>query len=157
MDLAIINRSEKEELSYLKEAYIREDEIPFDFSRRRMSVVLRDKTGKRQLITKGAVEEILSICSFIELDGEVKEIKKYWKESQKKDITDEFIVPMRTCENGYIKDNDEITLPGLGVFFEILWNNSNNKLKIKGVSNLYVLDDIYKGLDKDKLELLTIT
>ena len=74
MDLAIISRAEKEDLSYLKEAYTREDEIPFDFSRRRMSVVLRDKTGKRQLITKGAVEEILSICSFIEIDGEVKPI-----------------------------------------------------------------------------------
>jgi len=32
---AIINRGEKEELSELKEAYVREDEIPFDFSRRR--------------------------------------------------------------------------------------------------------------------------
>ncbi len=74
MDVAIINRAEKEELSFLKEAYIREDEIPFDFSRRRMSVVLKDKNGKRQLITKGAVEEILSICSFIEIDGEVKDI-----------------------------------------------------------------------------------
>ena len=73
MDLAIISRAEKEDLSFLKEAYVREDEIPFDFSRRRMSVVLRDKNGKRQLITKGAVEEILSICSYIEIDGEVKE------------------------------------------------------------------------------------
>ena len=74
MDLAIISRAEKEDLSFLKEAYTREDEIPFDFSRRRMSVVLRDKQGKRQLITKGAVEEMLSICSFIEIDGEVKEL-----------------------------------------------------------------------------------
>lgn len=74
MDVAIINRAEREELSPLKEAYVREDEIPFDFSRRRMSVVLQDKTGKRQLITKGAVEEILSICSFIEIEGEVKPI-----------------------------------------------------------------------------------
>ena len=74
MDVAIINRGEKEDLSPLKETYIREDEIPFDFSRRRMSVVLRDPNGKRQLVTKGAVEEILSICSFIEIDGEVKPI-----------------------------------------------------------------------------------
>ena len=43
MDVVIISRAEKEELSYLKEAYVREDEIPFDFSRRRMSVVLKDK------------------------------------------------------------------------------------------------------------------
>ncbi len=74
MDVAIINRAEREELGQLKQTYIREDEIPFDFSRRRMSVVLRDMTGKRQLITKGAVEEILSICSFIEIEGEVKPI-----------------------------------------------------------------------------------
>ena len=74
MDVAIINRAEKEDLSYLKETYQRIDEIPFDFTRRRMSVVLTDKSGKRQLITKGAVEEILSICSYIEIDGEVKEL-----------------------------------------------------------------------------------
>ena len=74
MDVAIINRADKEDLGYLKEAYVREDEIPFDFTRRRMSVVLKDKNGKRQLITKGAVEEILSICSYIEIDGEVKDI-----------------------------------------------------------------------------------
>ena len=88
MDVAIINRAEKEELSYLKEAYVREDEIPFDFSRRRMSVVLRDKNGKRQLITKGAVEEILSICSYIEIDGEVKEITDELRTNAKK-ITEE--------------------------------------------------------------------
>ena len=74
MDMAIISRAEREDLSPLKEAYVREDEIPFDFSRRRMSVVLRDANGKRQLITKGAVEEILSICGYIEMDGQVKPI-----------------------------------------------------------------------------------
>lgn len=84
MDVAIINRAEKEELSFLKEAYVREDEIPFDFSRRRMSVVLRDRNGKRQLITKGAVDEILSICSFIEIDGEVKDITDELKANAKK-------------------------------------------------------------------------
>ena len=69
IDVAIISRAEKENMNILKEKYVREDEIPFDFSRRRMSVVLRDENGKRQLITKGAVDEILSICSFIDFDG----------------------------------------------------------------------------------------
>ena len=69
IDVAIISRAEKEKLNILKEKYVREDEIPFDFSRRRMSVVLRDDTGKRQLITKGAVDEIMSICSFVDIDG----------------------------------------------------------------------------------------
>ena len=70
IDVAIISRAEKEKLNILKEKYVREDEIPFDFSRRRMSVVLRDDTGKRQLITKGAVDEIMAICSFIDIDGQ---------------------------------------------------------------------------------------
>ncbi len=74
MDLAIINRAEQEGLSYLKGDYIKEDEIPFDFERRRMSVVLKDLNGKRQLITKGAVDEIMSICKYIELDGNVVEM-----------------------------------------------------------------------------------
>ena len=50
--------------------YEKVDEIPFDFTRRRMSVVLEDKNGKTQLITKGAVEEMLSICTFAEYKGE---------------------------------------------------------------------------------------
>ena len=69
IDVAIISKAEKENLNVLKSKYVREDEIPFDFSRRRMSVVLRDDTGKRQLITKGAVDEILSICSYIDYNG----------------------------------------------------------------------------------------
>ncbi len=47
------------------------DEIPFDFDRRRMSVVVADDSGKRQLITKGAVEEMLGVCTQIEIAGEV--------------------------------------------------------------------------------------
>ena len=69
IDVAIISRAEKEKLNILKEKYVREDEIPFDFSRRRMSVVLKDENGKRQLITKGAVDEIMSICSYIDING----------------------------------------------------------------------------------------
>lgn len=43
------------------------DEIPFDFDRRRMSVVVEDAAGKRQLITKGAVEEMIDVCSTVEV------------------------------------------------------------------------------------------
>ena len=74
IDVAIISRAEREKLNVLKEKYVREDEIPFDFSRRRMSVVLKDDTGKRQLITKGAVDEIMAICSYIDMDGKAVEM-----------------------------------------------------------------------------------
>lgn len=56
IDIAIINRAEQHGLDDIAKSYSCVDEIPFDFSRRRMSVVLTNKTGKRQLITKGAVE-----------------------------------------------------------------------------------------------------
>lgn len=71
IDLAIINRAEKDGLENIPNFYTHVDEIPFDFTRRRMSVVLEDKVGKRQLITKGAVEEIISISSFVEINGRV--------------------------------------------------------------------------------------
>lgn len=71
IDIAIINRAVQNGLEGILGSYSRVDEIPFDFSRRRMSVVLSDKNGKRQLITKGAVEEIISISSFVELHGKV--------------------------------------------------------------------------------------
>ena len=74
IDVAIISRAEKEKLNILKEKYVAEDEIPFDFERRRMSVVLKDDNGKRQLITKGAVDEVMEICSFIDIDGKVLEL-----------------------------------------------------------------------------------
>ncbi len=69
IDLAIINRAVQNGLKDTLDGYSRVDEIPFDFSRRRMSVVLTDKSGKRQLITKGAVEEIIAISSFVEMNG----------------------------------------------------------------------------------------
>lgn len=74
IDLAVISRAEKEGLSDLKIEYERIDEIPFDFVRRRMSVLLEDKNGKKQLITKGAVDEVMSVCSYIEVDNEAIEI-----------------------------------------------------------------------------------
>ncbi len=71
IDLAIMNRAAENGLEPVLSQYQRVDEIPFDFARRRMSVVLADGAGKRQLITKGAVEEILSICKYVEYQGQI--------------------------------------------------------------------------------------
>ena len=74
MDKAILSHVKELKLEHLKDAYTKVDEIPFDFIRRRMSVVIEDKQGKRQIITKGAVEEMLSICSHTEFYGEVQSL-----------------------------------------------------------------------------------
>ncbi len=71
IDLAIIRK--QEELGGLQPetAYTKADEIPFDFDRRRMSVVVADQRGKTQMITKGAVEEMLACCGYAEYGGTV--------------------------------------------------------------------------------------
>ena len=74
MDKAILSHVKELKLEHLKDAYTKVDEIPFDFIRRSMSVVIEDKQGKRQIITKGAVEEMLSICSHTEFNGEVQSL-----------------------------------------------------------------------------------
>ena len=71
MDKAILSHVRELNLEHLKDAYTKVDEIPFDFTRRRMSVVIEDRQGKRQIITKGAVEEILDVCLYAEFDGEI--------------------------------------------------------------------------------------
>lgn len=71
IDLAIINRAVQNGIEDIPKIYTSVDEIPFDFTRRRMSVVITDESGKRQLITKGAVEEVVSISSFVEIGGHV--------------------------------------------------------------------------------------
>jgi Mg2+-importing ATPase len=71
LDLAVIEKGVEKGFFELNSKYTKIDELPFDFARRRMSVMLEDKNGKKQLITKGAVEEMISICGFVEIDGQV--------------------------------------------------------------------------------------
>ncbi|MCL1816608.1 MAG: magnesium-translocating P-type ATPase, partial [Clostridiales bacterium] len=72
MDISIINRAREKMVVEDERAFVKVDEIPFDFSRRRMSVVVSDKNGKTQMITKGAIEEMLSISAYAEYQGIVE-------------------------------------------------------------------------------------
>ena len=72
MDRAILSHVKELGLEALSLSYKKVDEIPFDFTRRRMSVVVEDMNGKRQIITKGAVEEMLMVCAYAEYNGEVQ-------------------------------------------------------------------------------------
>ena len=74
LDEAILDHEELEERLKAKEKYRKIDEIPFDFVRRRMSVVVEDEAGLNTLICKGAVDEILSQCTRVEVKGEVIEV-----------------------------------------------------------------------------------
>ena len=83
IDEAVIKRGIENNLEELQTKYKKIDEVPFDFSRRRLSVIITDGNRKR-MITKGAVEEILNICTTVEYNGEILPIKKDIKDNVKK-------------------------------------------------------------------------
>lgn len=63
LDVAVLEHTELHHSTNVDDGFKKIDEIPFDFQRRRMSVILEEKNGKHLLICKGAVEEMLEICS----------------------------------------------------------------------------------------------
>ncbi len=80
IDEAVIKRGLENNLGNLQTKYTKIDEIPFDFSRRRLSVIV-DDGNKKQMITKGAVEEILNICTMVDYDGNVAPITRAIKDN----------------------------------------------------------------------------
>ncbi len=83
IDEAVIARALNNNMEEYTTKYQKLDEIPFDFSRRRLSVIVSDGT-KQQLITKGAVEEILNISTLVDYKGKVSPLTNEIKENIKK-------------------------------------------------------------------------
>ncbi len=106
IDEAVIKRGLDNGMADFKNIYKKVDEIPFDFSRRRLSVVL-DDGNKKQMITKGAVEEILDICSLVDYKGQVspitKEIKNNIKKISKK-LNEDGLRVVAVCQKNDILD-----------------------------------------------------
>ena len=79
MDRAIINRTEKEAEKHeivrnLDQTFKKIDELPFDFERRRMSVIVKDDEDVISMVTKGALEEMLAISSHVEYKNRITEL-----------------------------------------------------------------------------------
>ena len=70
LDVAVLDYAQQYELIGKLQHYRKIDEIPFDFLRRRMSVIVRNG-GKNLLVCKGAIEEVLSLCTFADDNGAV--------------------------------------------------------------------------------------
>ena len=75
LDVAILEHAELERGLRLATDYRLVDEIPFDFERRRMSVAVETEKREELLITKGAVEEVLRVCSMVEIDRQPLPLK----------------------------------------------------------------------------------
>ena len=65
LDVAVLEHAEVHRELEPAKNYRKVDEIPFDFNRRRMSVVVSEREDHHELITKGAVEEILAVCTSV--------------------------------------------------------------------------------------------
>jgi Mg2+-importing ATPase len=75
MDEAILDHGHLEEDLQVKTNYRKIDEIPFDFQRRRMSVIVEDNQNQHILICKGAVEEIMRLSTHVEIEGKVLDVQ----------------------------------------------------------------------------------
>ncbi|CAI8943321.1 magnesium-translocating P-type ATPase [Kosakonia quasisacchari] len=71
LDTAVLEGVDAEAAQTLAASWRKVDEIPFDFERRRMSVVVAQQADVHQLICKGALTEILSVCSQVRFNGEI--------------------------------------------------------------------------------------
>lgn len=131
MDVAILERTEHVGRVHAVEDFHKVDEVPFDFRRKRMSVVVEDSGGGRLLITKGAVEEILAICSKVEVKGEVLE-RTPQHDAKRKAMIDQLnaqgfrvvALAYKWLHNGSlepaveVKDESDMTLKGFLAFLD---------------------------------------
>ena len=122
IDEAVVARGLTNGMNEYVDKYKLVDEIPFDFTRRRLSVIVSDG-NKKQLITKGAVEEILNICSMVDYKGKVSPITKEIKDNIKKiskNLNKDGLRVIAVCQKNDITDisnfsvNDEKNMVLLG-------------------------------------------
>ena len=129
LDKAVLAHVELNETLRIGAGYSKIDEIPFDFSRRRLSVVVAREDGKHILICKGAVEEIFSVCTKYCLDEEIGQLDETHFETARRETielnSDGFRVvavaykeidPSKTTYS--IEDEADLTLLGYIAFLD---------------------------------------
>ena len=131
MDEAILNHVNLNEDLQVDELYHKIDELPFDFQRRRMSVIVEDNEGRHILICKGAVEEIMHLSTHVEVGGEVLDVLPENDEHRKQRVKQLNSEGFRVIAVAYrifpgdddtphysIKDESDLTLLGYMAFLD---------------------------------------
>jgi len=133
LDVAVLNHLDLEKRLVMSRHYQKVDEIPFDFVRKRMSVVIEDQPNQHILICKGASEELLSLCTQVELRGaviplmpehvkEARELVRGLSEDGFRVISLAYkIVPTERetgTHNFSVRDESDLTLLGFLAFFD---------------------------------------
>ncbi len=130
LDSAILKHSEiKTMAKQLQSVFSKIDEVPFDFQRKRLSIILKEKNKKNLLVCKGAVEEVLKVSKSYEIDGHVHKLtskkideinnlnRDYAKEGFR--VIAIAFKPIQSEENHFsIKDENELIFLGLMTFLD---------------------------------------
>jgi Mg2+-importing ATPase len=129
LDNAVLVHVDLHKILGIDSSYSKLDEIPFDFSRRRLSVVVSRADGKHILICKGAVEEIFAVCTNYVIDGETGRLDESHFQAAKEETialnSDGFRVvaiayremdPLKTAYS--VEDEADLTLLGYIAFLD---------------------------------------
>ena len=141
-DEAILKHGDLEGTLQANVKYHKIDEIPFDFTRKRMSVIVEDETGMNTMICKGAVEEIMACCSSVEIEGKVLPMLPEYTDSTKKIVDDLNAQGFRVIALSYkempgasdepvyaVKDESELILLGYLSFLDPPKESATGALK----------------------------
>ena len=142
MDEAILDHGHLEEDLKVKTDYRKIDEVPFDFVRRRMSVIVEDNKNQHILICKGAVEEIMRLSPRVEVEGQVLDVQPEHDAHRKQLVQDlnaqgfrvvavAFkIIPGDNDEPHYgVSDESDLTLLGYLAFLDPPKESATEALK----------------------------
>lgn len=123
MDVAVLDHKEILRSLDLEYAFQKIDEIPFDFNRRRMSVIVQQPSKSHLMICKGAIEEILSICGGARLNGQMVP------------LTSDVINKAQALVNELNDDGMRV----LAVAYKDLTNATQNEYHIQDESNMILM------------------
>jgi Mg2+-importing ATPase len=154
LDIAVLD-AVNQEIKTQKLRFKKLDEVPFDFDRRRMSVVVKTPQNKVRMMTKGAVEEMLKVCRYVEINGKIEPL------SQQRQVAMEALMQRynrdglrvvavayrefsNTQENYSVADENELILVGYLTFLD-----PPKESAIAAIQSLYALGVTVKVLTGD--------
>lgn len=129
LDDAVLHHVKVKHLATREKTYKKIDELPFDFKRKRLSIIVEGEKGERFLICKGAVEEVTNICTHYELHGKTHLLSKKEREKIQQLNEEKSNEGFRVITVAYkkisdkrihyaLKDEEDLTFLGFMTFFD---------------------------------------
>ena len=131
MDEAILGHGDLNDSLQVDEEFRKIDELPFDFQRKRMSVIVENNKDQHILICKGAVEELMALSSHVEINDEILDVTGEHDEHRKNRVRELNSDGFRVIALAYrvfpgtddtphytVKDESDLTLLGYLAFLD---------------------------------------